>query len=373
MANANKKSNYYNIFIVLCTLCITVYGILILKFTQQVSKATVNAIYKCIEIIIPSFFGFMVVSNLLVKTNTYTILSKPFSLISRYIFKIPAEYFSVLIISNIGGYPIGIKTISQMRLDNKISADDAENLICSCFCSSPSFIISVIGIGLFCNAKIGIYIYFCILASNLLLALVTGIGKSVPQAIKNNAKVEFNFKILYDSIYSTAKTMFLICIMVVFFCILNCVLECSNAIPTLVSFLSSTFSYNFKDVTATINTVLEISNITAFERFSYNCIPIMTASLAFGGICVFAQVITISNKQINLKKFYLTRPIQVGLSALFSLLILKLIPDNIAVFLAVKPIALTHKHSLLSFICLIIMVISVLIKASNRFFNKSVI
>lgn len=373
MKQINKKSNYYNIFIVLCTLCIVIYGVLILKFTREISKATVNAIYRCIEIIIPSFFGFMVVSNLLVKTNIYTVLSKPFSIISRYIFKIPTQYFSVLIISNIGGYPIGIKTISQMCVENKISQLDAQRLICSCFCCSPSFIISVIGIGIFSNSKIGLYIYISILLSNLIIGIIEGIGKPVPQVKKSNAKIEFNFKILSDSIYSTSKTIFLICIMVVFFCIFNCVLECSNAIPKLAHFISNVLPLKLSESTATVNTILEISNITAFEKYSFNCIPIMTGLLAFGGICVFAQTITICNKQINLKKFYMTRPVQIGLSALISFIIFKLVPSNMAVSTPVKYVAFTDKNSYISVIFLFIMVISVLNKCNNRFSHKTVL
>lgn len=373
MAKINKNSNYYNIFVVLCTLCITIYGVLILKFTKEISEATVNAIYRCIEIIIPSFFGFMVVSNLLVKTHVYIILSKPFSLISRYIFKIPSEYFSVFIISNIGGYPIGIKTISQMRMENKISSQDSESLICSCFCCSPSFIISVIGIGIFCNAKIGLYIYLCILISNIIIAIISGIGKPVPKVKKYNPEIKFNFSILADSIYSTSKTIFLICIMVIFFCIFNCVLECSNALPAVANFISNVLPIKLSEATATVNTIFEISNITEFEKYSFNCIPLITGLLAFGGICVFAQVITICNKQINLKKFYITRPLQIIISALISLAIFKLIPSNIAVSAGVKQVAFTHKNSIFSAICIVIMVICVIIKANNRFLNKNML
>lgn len=373
MVKKNKKSNYYNIFVLLCTLCITIYGGLILKFTEEISIATVNGIYKCIEVIIPSFFGFMVVSNLLVKTNVYIILSKPFCLISKYLFKLPSEYFSIFIISNIGGYPIGIKAIYQLFMDNKINSKDAERLICSCYCCSPSFIISIIGIGLFNNMKIGIYIYLCILLANVIIIILTGIGKPIPQIKKVNYKIKFNFKVLSDSIYSASKTIFLICTMVIFFNIFNCILQCSNVIPTIANFISNLFTLQSNNVITTINTIFEISNITDFSKYSYNCIPIITGLLAFGGICVFAQIITISNRKINLKKFYITRPLQIAISVLISFIVLKLLPNNIAIFSSVKPIVFTYKNSIISLICLFIMVINVLIKVSNGFFHKTML
>ncbi len=373
MINLRRSGIYKNIFIIIFALSITIYGVLILKFSSEVAKTTVNAINRCINVIIPAFFGFMVVSNLIVKTNIYTVLSKPFSLFSRYILKLPTEYFSIFIISNIGGYPIGVKTITEMVNEDKMSKQEAENLICSCFCCSPSFIMVIIGIGIFTNSKVGLLIYLSILISNLLISIIIGIGKPVPPKNTAKKKISFSMKILSDSVYSTAKTIFLICIMVIFFAIFNSMLNCTGTIPHIVNTFSDILHCSKNNFTVVVNTIMEISNISDFCKFSYSYIPVMTCLLSFGGICVFAQFVSICNKKYSLNKFYITRPLQITLSCAMSMILFKLFGSTIYISTSNSNIHLRSCKSYISLICLIIMVIALLYKMNNRFLKKNMV
>lgn len=362
----SKKRN--TIYIWMFTIFICVYGYLILKYTDKVSKVTVNTIMRCINVIIPAFFGFMVVSDIIVKSNAYIYISKPFSLISRYILKIPSEYFSVFVISNIGGYPIGVKTISNMVDENKISKIQAQRLICCCFNCSPSFVIAVIGLSVFGNIKIGLYIYLSILISNIIICILTGLKSKVPAKSELSYGVKFNMSILSDCVYSTAKTIFNICIMVLFFAILNTMLYCTGTITLVTDFISRLFSVDINSVGTSIKTIMEISNISAFNKYCYNLIPLITCLLAFGGICVVAQFITICNKRFSLKKFFITRLIHIPLSAILSYILVRMFcrKETVMSSVALYNYKIKSNVSWISVICIVLMVFCVIIKAEKK-------
>ena len=95
------------------------FAVGLIKYSKEVSSAVILSIESCLKIIIPSLFAFMVLSNLIVKSNIYILISKPFSLISRYLFRIPPELFSIFLLSNIGGYPIGAKLLTELTQQEK--------------------------------------------------------------------------------------------------------------------------------------------------------------------------------------------------------------------------------------------------------------
>ena len=74
------------------------FCVLLLVFSKEVSKSIINSISLCLNVIIPSLFGFMVISNILIKSNIYIYMSRPFYLISKYLFRIPPELFSVFFV-----------------------------------------------------------------------------------------------------------------------------------------------------------------------------------------------------------------------------------------------------------------------------------
>lgn len=348
---------------VFLTIIILIYAILVLIFSDTVAKATKMAIERCINVIIPSFFGFMVVTNVIVKSDMYILISKPFYFLSKYILKIRPELFSIFLISNIGGYPIGIRTITEMLDNNKITKQEAERMICFCYSCAPSFIFTVVGLGLFGNIKTGLYIYLSIVISNIIIAFITGKKENnITKNTKQIVSLKFNTKILIDSVISTAKALFLICIMIIFFTVFISVISQTGLLNLLNRLICSITGFNEQNTFSAFNSLLEISNVSQFQRFSFNAIPIITALLSFGGTCVFLQIISICNKSFSLKKYYITRPFQIILSSLISYCIIRFSDISIsAISYSYTKVCYTHNNPI-GFICLGMMVICLLIK-----------
>ncbi len=293
------------------TISLTFIFISLIFSAEIITTATIKALTRCFQVIIPSFFGFLVISNMLISTNCYQYFSAIFSVIARYIFRIEGKYFSIFILSSIGGYPIGIKTLTELHKKGEITKEKAEKLICYSYCVAPSFAISAVGIFLYQSEKIGAIIYFSCLLSNIILGIFLGLKEKIPQKEKlKTENVNFSLISLHESINSATLTLLLICTHLIFFTILVDLLSQINFIST--------------EGLAYINSFIEVSGVTDFESKNYSLIPIITGFLAFGGLSVLSQVFSINNGLFSLKKFVLTRFFQVLMAVIFSHLLTKI-------------------------------------------------
>ncbi|MDR0919886.1 MAG: hypothetical protein LBM93_11700, partial [Oscillospiraceae bacterium] len=112
-------------------------------YAPAVKNQVKIAIDNCLIIIIPSMYGFMILSDLAVRSGIYKLLSKPFFFLAK-LFNIPKDCISVYIISHLGGYPIGIKLICDLLENKKIDKNTAEKLSFYCVLSGPAFIVGTV-------------------------------------------------------------------------------------------------------------------------------------------------------------------------------------------------------------------------------------
>lgn len=362
----NKKQITFRKFLVyIFSIIVVVFAVLLLRYSKEVSAAVVVSINSCLSVIVPSLFGFMVVSNFLVKSNLYILISKPFSIISRYIFRIPTELFSIFLLSNIGGYPIGAKMISELIKNERISNKDANTMMCYCFCSGPAFIIGAIGIKVFSSVSAGLIIYISIFISNFLIAIILGLKNKIPQKENKCYKININSNILIESIEATAKTLLMICSTLIFFAIIIASLEVTGIMSIFTNLFSIMLNFNDSYTVPLIKGIFEISTINQLPQFCYILIPIVTAIVAFGGICVFFQILGISKDKIKLKRFLLTRPIQIFFSGIISFVLVKIFGNEIAVETFVQPFDIKFEsNSIIPGLCLIFM--TALLLFSNK-------
>lgn len=369
--NLLEKQNGARTFIVI--IAAAVFSVLLLIYSKEVSQAVIRTIGSCLTVIIPSLFGFMVVSNIIIKSNIYIWLSKPFYLISKYVMRLPPELFSVFLLANLGGYPVGGKLIRDLLDSGRISKKDAECLMCSSFCSGPAFLIGAVGIKLFLNVTAGLIVYLSIVCSNLIIAFFKGLKRSIPNGqLLHDAKVNLNSKIIVDSIESTIKVLAMICGMLIFFSVITEVLFVSgiiSRISELVCLLGATSD----NANAIVKSVIEISTVGSFQQNSYSYLPIIAALSSFGGACVLTQLSSIIGSKINMKQFILTRPLQILISGVIAYLFTKLFSANITVMTACIPSTTERKDSVIPSIVLIIMIILLLMKNNTRFLKKGVI
>ena len=220
-----KESHKQSILLITILIVTVTFGYSMIIYSEDVSKAVFKSINCCFTVIIPSLYGFLVLASFIVKTNFYAVMSKPFDLLSRYVFKIPTELFSIFLISLFAGYPVGAKLINELIENNKITKKEAETMLCYCYASSPTFIIGLVGVQIFSSVKVGLYIYLSTVLTNIIIGILIGLTKKPPPKKPNTYTVKMSSQIFINSIESGAKSLFSICIMIVFFSIFIAIID----------------------------------------------------------------------------------------------------------------------------------------------------
>lgn len=339
------------------------YAFFLIVFIKDVCAAVMQSLKVCLEVIIPSLYAFMVVSGFIVSSGVYVLLSKPFGLIARHIFRIPEEYFSVFLIGSIGGYPVGARLLAEMTASGRMSRADGERMLSYCYLAGPAFICGTAGVTLFSDMNIGMVIFLSILSANVMIAAISGIGRPVPPKNHAPVRLEISLECLIRSIYGGAKGMFSICAVIVFFSSIICILDKLGALSLGASVLSRISALSYADSAAAVKAFIEISNITSFGKNDTELIPLVTALLSFGGLCVIMQTEGFVSGILSTRRFYLGRlP-----AALFSYFLCKFLIAifNIRTVSVIAPEGLAYRqNSLIPVIFLLIMTILLLLNIS---------
>ncbi len=274
-------------------------------FYETLKTETANSIRMCVYVIVPSLYGSMILACLITKSRFHIIMGKIFSPLSRYVFKLTPELFSIFILSNISGYPVGAKLLQNKEI--RITDDEYNRCMCFCFSSGPAFIIATVALKLYNSVYTGLIIFISVFFSNIILAFISGIGKPVPVSSHERANVRLDSRIITESINNASSGMMQMCIMIIAFAVFKIIII-ETGISRILSFTIAEYtSLSLNDSRSFILSLLEISNITGFEQNNFNNIPVVAFLLSAGGICTFMQVIAISENRINALKFFIYR------------------------------------------------------------------
>ncbi|MBQ9374792.1 MAG: nucleoside recognition protein [Ruminococcus sp.] len=334
--------------------------------SKCVKDEIISAIERCINIIIPSLFAFMVMSSFIIKSSIYKYIAIPFYPITKYIMKMPSSLFFVFLLGNISGYPVGAKLLLDMFKARRIDKKTAEIAICFCYGGGPAFFTGTIGLAIFNSTKAGLLIFISVLFSNFIIACIM-CRICIIKCNKNDETVSFSADYLIDSIISAGKSLFVVCVTILFFSCIMAILD-AEGLFQLIQHMGLNDEY-----CTLIKSILEISYISNLSANSINLIPIIAGLCSFGGVCVIMQVKAIVGNSFSLKRFMLSRVGSCLLSYLITKALLKLFADSIMPALSEKVEISIMADNLLPSICLIIMIFIVAFADNHHTKRKAVL
>ncbi len=298
---------------VLFSVILIAYAASLIIFGKTVSEYVINALKNCINVIIPSLFPFMAVSGLIISTGLYHTIGIPFSLISRYVFRTKPELFSIFLISSVGGYPIGAKLITELYNNGETDRHTAEKMLGYCYMGGPAFFVGAAGTKIYGSLSAGMIIFASIFTANILTMLFFSATSEIPpKNIKKN-KLSFSIDKVTECINSAGKGIAGICSAIVFFASVIAVLDESGIIDVLSKFISEITNISSDTCRIFIKSMLEISCISDAPS-DIRFMPIITAILSFGGLCVIMQIEGIINEELSTDNFLSCRIITMILS-----------------------------------------------------------
>ena len=292
----------------------------LLVFSDGSRQGVKNGVEMCLNVLVPSLFPFMALCSLFVKSGLCQALGKNLKAPAKALFGISGATAPVLLLSLVGGYPVGANGISQLRQQGLIGETEAKRAAQFAVCAGPGFLISFVGGGLYNDLKIGTILF----VSQALSVIILGITLRLLPLKKSNfnsvreicLKPPSGGNALVESVYEAAKSMAMICAFVLFFSSFTGIL--SQIIPDS-GLLTSAY------------VLLEVC--TAVTHTADKSIALTAFAAGVGGLCVHFQIFsTLKNVPVNKALFFLFRIIQGLITAALTQIFLRLFPVPIEVF-----------------------------------------
>jgi len=334
-------------------------AVIALIFTKSAScvQGVREGLRLCAVTVIPSLFPFLIVSQFITQSGMADFSGKVLSKTTRLVFGLSGCCSAVILMSLIGGFPVGAKMTDELLHQNKITKAEAGRLNLFCVNAGPAFIIGTVGSLMLSSVRAGVLIYICTALSSLTVGILSRFIITGTTAKETESKVVFignPVKALSTSVSDSLNAMLSICAWIVIF----------NA---LISIILSSFEGSGVTVLCSI---LEVTNGVklSMELFS---LPVLAAIISFGGISVHCQIMPyILKSEMSLKLFFCSRIVCAALSAVYLRALLFVFPCETAVFSNYAEItASAYSVSLPSAAALIIMCVLLIFEVDT---NKKV-
>ena len=271
-----------------------------LTFSKTISNAVIEGLIVCKNILIPSMFVFLIISEFFYKINALSYILKPFNFLCEKLFKIDRKIGPVLFFSLICGYPAGANLIGKLVEEKKIDLKTANRMLYFCVNAGPSFLIGSVSIPLTKDIALGMLLFISQIITFFIIGTLSSIGeplKKINIIKKEKPKISES---LISSTKNSIKNMAIICGFSIFFSAIVHLFFNLNIFNINSHFYIKPIFAGLLEVTNGILQCFQINNIHVFL--------IVVLITSFGGICVHFQVMSITSKyKISFKNFYLWR------------------------------------------------------------------
>lgn len=272
--------------------------VLILDTKTALSGAS-QGLELCIRTVIPSLLPFFVLSCLL--TSALTGESIPILRPLGRLCGVARGAESLLLIGMLGGYPAGAQCVAQANLRRQ----DAQRMIAFCNLAGPAFLFGIVA-GKFSNPYAPWLLWGIHIISALFVAMLLP-GKSREAAVLRSG----NPLAISDALQRSLRIMASVCGWIILFRI-------------LIAFLERWFLWLLPiPAQVAITGILELSNgCCDLGRISIEGLRFIIAAaiLAFGGLCVTMQTVSVTNG-LSLKTYLVGKVLQVLISILMAALL----------------------------------------------------
>lgn len=301
------------------TVVLGCFGILFV-FSEECKDGVLNGILLCLGVLVPSLFPFFILASFIAESHIIDLITPVFNPIAKILLGLRGVCFVPLLMSLIGGYPVGAKTTATLYHNKSISKTEAERLAVICCFSGPGFLITFVGTSLLFSKESGIILLLSQIISSVILCIISRFiyGKVSDVAVIKAPKAITISEALVNSVNSAVKSTAGMCGFVIAFAVIcNVITKGLGA----ESFLCNTAV-----------AILEISsgvNLLAQEVG----LEIVSALTAFGGLCVHLQIFReLKGVPFSKLRFYIFRLIQSAVCLLSTKLLLLAFPVTDTVF-----------------------------------------
>ena len=251
----------------------------ILFFPSETLVGATNGLLLWFQIVIPSLLPFFILTNLLIQTNSISLIVKFLAPFLTRVFSVSADGSFAILAGFLCGYPIGAKVTADLVKQKRISVREGNYLLSFCNNTSPAFISNFVVLQKLKDPSL-LFASLCILFLSPILCSVLfrlyykGFSNHIQTQTKS---IQFHFQMLDDCIMNAFESITKIGGYIILFSILF-ILGKNTPFHILLPSLEIT------------NGITYLTNSSL--RFTWSYTSIMALS-SFGGLCSIAQTYSV--------------------------------------------------------------------------------
>ena len=320
-----RKLDYKNLFMLII---IVVIGILLLTMRTQISAEISSGLAVCGNVLIPSLFPFMMLSSFAVKSGVFSSINRVSAPFMKKIFSLPAECFSCLFFGFTGGYPVGASIAADLYEKKKITRNDASHLLSFCVNAGPAFVVTAVGEMILGSETAGVIILICVCLSSVVTGFIFGLFKRKTETEYINTSEKSNLsQALTQAVSSSSGSIVSVCAWVLAFSAISAI------VGSFIKNETARLVYSaFSEITTGVASAAKLGGI-----------PLVSAAVSFGGICVMCQLFPIIKKcGVKVCEYLAYRIVNAVLSFFTAKVILMFVPVTVDVFAEIEAQAWSH-------------------------------
>ncbi|MEE1064566.1 MAG: hypothetical protein UH249_00365 [Acutalibacteraceae bacterium] len=283
---------------------------------QRVISGVSEGLRICATAVIPSLFPFIVMADFLVRSELCTFVGNFLSPVTRFLFRLPGSAGCAVLMSMIGGYPVGAKMTANLLEKGDISVNQSRRMMLFCINAGPAFVVGTVGEIIFSSRRAGVILYIAMIVSSLLMGFVLRFfDKSSVELKRKNTT--FCGGVISESVAESLNTTLRLCAWILVFSFLNPMIE-----YLLAGRVDVTWIKMLTEVTG--------GCISAAEE-----LPVSVQAIVMGwaGLSVHCQIMTcIRQTGLRYGYFAVSRLIHGILATIVAQLLFRLFPCETDVF-----------------------------------------
>ena len=295
-------------------------GFMLVSFPEKAAQGVKDGLNISFNVLIPSMYVFMVFSGFVVETGIISKFAGKFTRVFERLFDMPSEAFFVMILSAIGGYPVGPQCTVNLFQNGTISRNHAKKLLLCAINPSPAFVIGTVGSYMLQNKNLGGIIYVSTVLTSVIMMFVLRFVTLSDENYLPSKTDEGSVGLaqgFVNSVKKGASGMINICSFVILFSCINSLIEVLNLHQKVVIFL---------------NSILEVTN-GCISVSAYLPVSAVAAVISFGGLCTFCQILPhIVKVRLDIKIYLSARILSAAISALICEGLVNILPISCETF-----------------------------------------
>ena len=295
----------------LAALILLFIAAIMLSTSRRYQNAVISGIELWAAAVLPALFPYLVITALVSSLNITGEITDALSPLTRRFFNVGGAVGYALFISLLSGYPVGAKTVSDLKLNGSVGDAESVRAAALCSSSSPMFLIGSVGNLTFNSPFFGLLLFITHILSVFIVGVVFAFYKRKERPLNLRVKkAGSSDNILYDSVFNAVLSVLVVGGIITIFYLLTEMLSGVGILSRISKILNAVLhDENLSSGVATgIFECTKGLKILAKSGVENLTLPLASAICGFGGISVIVQSCAYLKKaKIKTAPFFLSK------------------------------------------------------------------